>query len=186
MHVNYANKKAKELNLNNKIKFCHGDACVLNFPKNNFSHILGIEGIANFNTRQKFFNAANRVLKKGGELIMTDIILGKKFKNSKTIHKLFVGFGAKTWAVPKSSWVNEKNYKKQLEDAGFEIVFLKKIGNKVFPGYAKYCLKKKTIKEITKERGFLAALGFSLISGALGFLYKKGLIEYIYIKAKKI
>ena len=104
--MDYANYKAKKLGLDKKIKFRHGDACVLNFPKNTFSHVLGIEGIANFNTREKFFKAANKVLKKNGELLMTDIILGKKFSKTKKLHKLFVGFAAKNWAVPKANWTN--------------------------------------------------------------------------------
>lgn len=186
LHVIYANYKARKLGLDKKIKFYHGDACVLDFPKNTFSHLFGIEGIANFNTRQKFFKAAHKILQKNGELLLTDIILGKKFNKRKPLHKLLVGFAAKTWVIPKENWTNEEDYKKQLEKAGFKIIFLKKIGKKVFPGYAHYHCQKKPRKEVTKERGFFTSIGLTIISWVLGYLYKKGWIEYIYVKAKKV
>lgn len=185
LEIDYANDKAKSLGLDKKIKFSHGDACILNFPENSFSQIFGIEGPANFNTRENFFKAAGKVLKKDGELILTDIILGKKFRRRKKIHNLFVGFASKWWVVPRANWVDEETYRKQIENAGMKIIFLKNIGDKVFPGYAGYCSRKKTIKEVMRDRGFLAAIGFSLISVALGYLYKRGWIKYIYVKAKK-
>lgn len=185
LQVDYANDKAKALKLNHRIKFVHGDACILDFPENSFSYILGIEGPANFNTREKFFSSAHKVLKNEGELILTDIILGKKFKIKSKIHNFLVGFASKWWVVPRANWINEETYKKQLEDAGFEGVMMKKIGEKVFPGYARYCSKFKTIKKVSGERGIRNAIGFSIISVILGYLSKKGWIEYIYVKAKK-
>ncbi len=185
LQIDYANDKAKLFNLDKKIKFYCGDACILNFPENNFLYILGIEGPANFNTREKFFKAAYRVLKKRGELILTDIILGKKFNKRSRFHNLLVGFAAKWWVIPKTNWVDEADYKKNLEKAKLKIISLKKIGNKVFPGYANYFSKIRTFKEVKKERGFFTTLGLSIISIILGYLYKKGWIEYIYVKARK-
>lgn len=185
LHINYANDKAKSLELDNRIKFSYGDACVLNFPENNFSYIFGIEGPANFNKRVDFFKAAHRVLKNKGELILTDIVLGKSFKRKSSLHNLLVGFAAKSWVIPKANWVNEEDYKRQLEKNGFKIIFLRKIGNKVFKGYANYCTRIKTIKKMMKERGIFTGIGFTIISCLLGYLYKKGWIEYIYVKARK-
>jgi len=185
LQVDYANDKARKLKLDDRIKFKHGDACVLDFPEKSFSHILGIEGIANFNTREKFFKAASRVLEKEGELILTDIILGKKFNKKNKIHQFLVDITCKGWVVPRANWVNEDDYTKQLEKHGLKVVFLKKIGGKVFPGYGDYFSKLNTIKRLEKERGILTSLGLSMISVILGYLYKKGWIEYIYVKAKK-
>jgi ubiquinone/menaquinone biosynthesis C-methylase UbiE len=186
VEVDYANDKAKTLGVDKNVKFRHGDACVLDFPENSFSQIFGIEGPANFNTRENFFKAASKVLKQGGDLILTDIILGRKFKRENKIHNFFVGFTSKWWVVPRANWVDEETYKKQIEDAGMKVVLFKKIGDKVFPGYAGYCSRIETMKYAKQERGILAAAGFTLISMALGYLYKKGWIEYIYVKAKKV
>ncbi|MEM4264128.1 MAG: methyltransferase domain-containing protein, partial [Candidatus Woesearchaeota archaeon] len=130
-HVDYANWKAKKLGVEKKIKFIHGDAVVLNFPESSFSHILGIEGPAHFNTREKFFHSAARVLKKGGELILTDIVVGDKFKWWNPLHQIAGRIGAKFWVIPAANGVKADVYKKQLEDAGFKIIFLKKMGEHV-------------------------------------------------------
>jgi len=181
-HVDYANWNAKELGVEKKVKFVHGDAVALEFPDASFSHILGIEGPAHFNTREKFFHSAARVLKNKGELLLTDIILGDKFRRWNPVHQIVLRMGAKGWVVPIVNGVKEEKYKKQIEDAGFEIVFLKRIGDKVFPGYAGHFTKEKC--EENKRMG-LAALGLKLIGRLLGYLYRKGFIEYVYVKARK-
>jgi len=184
-HIIYANNKAKTLSLDNKIIFYHGNACILNFVDNSFSHIMGIEGPAHFNSREIFFKSASRVLKEKGELLLTDIILGKKFNIRNIIHRIIMKFLSKKWVVPIINWVDEYKYKEQLKKAGLNIIFFKKIGDKVFPGYANNSFSLKTLKIRILERGFIPAIGLTIISYALGFVYKKGLIEYIYFKAQK-
>lgn len=185
LEVDYANDKAKTLGVDKNVVFHHGDACILDFPENTFSHVFGIEGPAHFNTREKFFKSASRVLKKDGEMILTDLILGKKFSTKNVFSNIFLSFATKVWAGTKANWVDEETYKKQIENAGMNVVLFRKIGDKVFPGYAGYASREKTLKESEKERGILAARGFVIISKMLGYLYRKGWIEYIYVKAKK-
>jgi ubiquinone/menaquinone biosynthesis C-methylase UbiE len=176
--------KAEKLGLADKIKFVHGDAVALDFPDASFSHIIGIEGPAHFNTREKFFHSAARVLKPGGELLLTDIILGEKFRKWNPIHQIVLRTGAKGWVVPMANGVKEDVYKKQLSDAGFDIVFMKKIGDKVFPGYSN-SFNHEASKKTLKRMGMMTSIGFTFIGKMLGWLYKKGFIEYIYVKARK-
>lgn len=185
-HVDYANRRAAKEKLSKKIHFIHADAVKLDkFADNTFSHILGIEGPAHFKTRTQFFSSANRVLKKGGELMLTDIIVGKKMRRWNPFHQFLLRMGAKGWVVPMDNAVNEVQYRKQLEDAGFEIMFFKNIGDRVFPGYADSWDQIRD-RDAEKKMGFFAAKGFRIIGKFLGYAYKKGLIEYIYFKARKL
>jgi ubiquinone/menaquinone biosynthesis C-methylase UbiE len=185
VHTDYANNKAKALQLDKKLKFRHGDACVLNFPKSSFTHIMGIEGPANFNTREYFFSAAHRVLQKNGEMILADIILGKNFKKRNSIQKIIMKLVADNWHIPGPNWVNEDHYRKQLKKAGFKVVFIKKIGGSVFPGYSRNVFRIEALGYCYRMRGLLTTIGFTLISGFLGYLYNKGFIEYVYVKVRK-
>jgi SAM-dependent methyltransferase len=185
VHIDYANNKAQCLKLDDKIKFFHGDACVLDFPEKSFSHVVGIEGPVHFNTRRKFFKAASRVLENDGELLLTDIILGNRFNKEKRFCRAAGGLMAKWWVVPKSNCVNENTYKEQLEEAGLRTIHLKRIGGKVFPGYARNSFTYRTFKIRLSQRGFFATIGLTWISWLLGWLYKKGWMDYIFIKAKK-
>lgn len=185
VHIDYANSKAKALGVDRKIRFKQGDACNLEFPEESFSHIIGIEGPAHFNTRERFFMAASRVLEKRGELLLTDIILGPKFSRKNIFHRAAVRFVAKWWVCPKANWTKEKEYIRQLKRSGFKVEFFRKIGNKVFPGYARNGFTGRTFRIRIKQRGFFATLGLTAISAMLGFLYNRGYMEYVYMKARK-
>lgn len=185
IHVDIANTKARELGLSEKIKFRYGDACEPGYPDESFSCILGIEGPAHFNSREKFFETAFRVLENEGELLMTDIILGKEFNNGEKLQILILKCVAKLWVYPKVNWVDEEAYKSQLEKAGLKLNRFKKIGDRVFPGFAGNCFKIKTIKTRSAHRGFLSIIGLNIISFLLKYVYKKGLIEYIFVRAQK-
>jgi ubiquinone/menaquinone biosynthesis C-methylase UbiE len=185
VHMDYANNRAKAMGVDRSIVFKHGDACRLDFPVESFSHVIGVEGPAHFNTREKFFRAANKVLEKKGELLLTDIILGPKFSRRKLFHRAVVRFVAKYWVCPRANWTKENEYIAQLKKAGFDIKFFKKIGKKVFPGYARNGFTWRTFRIRLSQRGFFATFGLTFISYMLGFLYKRGYMEYVYVKAQK-
>ena len=185
IHVDIANEKARKMGLADKIRFRYGDACEPGYPDESFSCILGIEGPAHFNSREKFFEEAFRVLETGGELLMTDIILGRKFNKGEKLQVLILKCVAKLWVYPKVNWVDEEGYKIQLEKAGLRVDCLEKIGDRVIPGFAGNCFNIKTIKTRSAHRGFLSIIGLNIISFMLSYIYKKGLIEYIFVKAQK-
>ncbi|MCI0470639.1 MAG: methyltransferase domain-containing protein [Candidatus Aminicenantes bacterium] len=185
LHVDIANRKAKELGLADKIHFKYGDACDLNYPVESFSCIFGIEGPAHFNPREKFFQAAYKVLRRKGELSITDIILGKKFNRDRKLQVLSLGLLAKLWVYPAANWVDEAGYKEKLKKIGWRSIELKSIGSKVFPGFAGNCFKLKTIRTRSAHRGLIATIGLNIISFMLSYFYKKGLIDYIFVKAQK-
>ena len=184
VHTDMANMKAKKLGVDKNVKFIHGDAVRLDFPPESFSHILGIEGPAHFNTREEFFRSANRVLKKDGELILTDIIQGDGFEKRNIIQNFAFLLAQKGWVTPKENQVNDETYKKQLENAGFKILVFNKIGDKVLRGYGRSFNRK--VRKENHHMGFINSVSFALIGRLLGYFQKNGLIDYIYVKARKI
>lgn len=185
-HIDFSKKRAEEKRLQDKIIFEKKDACRTGYQDEFFSHILGIEGPAHFKTRMDFFRECYRLLKKKGKLMLTDIT----FDPSKTFHhpwlKKITELGSRKWRMPQENWVDVEKYCQQLREVGFKVEKCLKIGGKVFPAFARYNTRAKSIVKAMRTRGITLGAGLSFISWLLGYGYRHGVIDYIFIKAEKI
>ncbi len=58
----------------NQIEFVEADACQLPFEDGSFDVVLAVECIFHFPSRERFFQQARRVLRKGGRLALCDFV----------------------------------------------------------------------------------------------------------------
>lgn len=184
IHTDVASAIAEKRGLAAHIRFFHGDAVNLDYPDGYFSHILGIEGLAHFWTREKFFHSAYRVLKAGGELILTDVILGPGFQQWNPLQRLIMYVARKAWMAPSENQIGESEYRAQLTRAGFDIAALHKLGDKVFPGYGRSFTRQ--VRNENRHMGLMLSTGFTLAAILLGYLYRWQWIEYVFVRAKKV
>ena len=186
VHIDTAKRKAEEKQLQEKILFEKKDACRTDYPDNFFSHIMGIEGPAHFRTRLDFFHECYRLLETKGKLILTDIIFDPLMSKKTLLLNKITEFGAQRWHMPKENWISSEEYCNQLRKIGFRVEKIFKIGDKVFPAFAAYNTRLKSILRAVKTRGLFIGIGLSIISWLLGYGYRHGVIDYIFVKAEKI
>ncbi len=114
-HVALANNKAKELGLDHLAHFSVNDFTQSNFPSESFDVVWAIESVCHANEKKDFLKEANRLLKKGGKLVMVDFYRSMPKPNEKEFY--YLNSWAKTWAVPHFEFKND--FLKKATDVGF-------------------------------------------------------------------
>ncbi len=183
-HVMGARRRIAEAGLNDKVRVHHGTATNIPFSDRTFTHVLSVEGPEHFDTRERFFHEAYRVLKHHGVISVTDYILKRRPNN---MWERFVVWSTSTlWHVPKANLYSLSAYKAKLEGAGFGNVKIEEKGALVIPGYYFEQQRKDIKRELCKIRGWFATYPGSLIDHILYKSYKDGLLEYVFVRAEKI
>jgi cyclopropane fatty-acyl-phospholipid synthase-like methyltransferase len=106
--VAYCNQNA----VGSRRTFRQMDAAQLAFPPDSFDLVVSVEAAFHFNPRSSFFAEARRVLKDGGMLVMSDILVASA-----------AWPGAGSGAVPEANFgTDQRRYAAALEEAGFSDV----------------------------------------------------------------
>jgi MPBQ/MSBQ methyltransferase len=110
-------------------RFLNMDATKLQFPNDTFNNILCVEAVFHFNTREKFLREAQRVLKPGGCLALSDILV-----RSRQIASLMK-------RVPLANFVPDvAAYRLAFERAGFEDVRIVEARRQCWEGFRDHSL----------------------------------------------
>lgn len=115
----------------NEITFIQGDACKLPFEANSFDLVLAVECIFHFPDRRTFFSEANRVLKQGGRLVLSDFVLSFDFPNlfNMSLKKSGIPFYGKVHLCTLDT------YKSLAQENDFEIEDIEDINENTLPTY---------------------------------------------------
>lgn len=184
-HIQRARERARLKGVpEEKLRFHHGTATQLPFEDNTFTHLLSIEAPEHFDTREKFFHEAFRVLKPGGVMVLADYSINRPAK--KLWEKFIVDATRRLWVVPTANVYGNEVYQQKLEAAGFSGVNIENVGQWTIPGYYHEHRKPEEVKKMIKVRGVLkGVIGGFLIDYGVYKAYTTGLVEYIFVRAQK-
>ena len=129
-------RNAKKEDTYRNIKFETGNACMIDRKDATYDRVVSLESAFHYVPREKFFQEAHRVLKKGGKLVMADIIYNDT-SSVNIFNTMNRDAFSEMFSIPDSNKIGIHKYKKQLEDIGFHVK-VEDISDKTFKPYYRY------------------------------------------------
>jgi microcystin synthetase protein McyJ len=134
MQVERARERVAARGLSDRIDLREGSATELPYGEASFDKVTALECAHHFDTRQRFFEEAFRVLRPGGVLATADGSASQEDKPPSFFTKLAL----KRWCVPLANIYDRDEYCRRLREVGFVDVSCRSIRNHVFPGCLAY------------------------------------------------
>jgi ubiquinone/menaquinone biosynthesis C-methylase UbiE len=182
-HIIMAKKRIKGSKYKDRINFSVGDACKLDFKKDSFTQVIGVEAPINFNTREKFFHDAFSFLMPDGRLGISDFYLKKRPETP--LGQIFCNLCGHFWHIPKQNRYDLVTYEKKLKGAGFVDIELERVEDEVIPGYYSEQKRKDVQKSLARIRGWKNAKLSLLLDYVTYRLWKSGIAGYVLVSARK-
>ena len=135
--VRVARDRVQKLGLEDRIDLREGSATATGLPDACCDVVTAVECAFHFDTREKFFAEAARLLRPGGRLVLADSIPMRSDPDSwrHPLRALLNGIVRAALAVPRANIYPRDVYAAKLAAAGFEDVKVESIRDHVFPGW---------------------------------------------------
>ena len=130
--------RAKEINKYKDIRFNVGNACNLDYKNESYDRIISLESAFHYQPRIQFLKEAYRILKKGGKLVIADILYNKNSINIfNSINRMAF---SNIFDIPECNRISTNAFITQLKEIGFSVK-LKDISEYTFKPYYKHFFK---------------------------------------------
>jgi len=131
------------------------DATRLDFPEAQFDAVICVEAAFHFNTRDTFLRESLRVLKPGGSLVLSDMLLCKFFRPFAELAK-----------IPRANLVASiAEFRSHLAAAGFEAIDVRDATQACLGGFRRHVARWPA----SERRGGRMGIGKSLVASLVGW-----------------
>lgn len=150
----------------NQIEFVEADACQLPFEDGSFDVVLAVECIFHFPSRERFFQQARRVLRKGGRLALCDFVPVRALLPVLKFASQFSGASVARTYGNMDGYFTLADYRNLGQTAGFFPGLEEDITVNTLPTYPamrRFCLDTAQIEmeRVTAGQEWLSRLGLS-------------------------
>lgn len=181
LHVDVARERAKKLGLEDRLDLRLGSATELPLEPASVTKVVALESAFHFDTRERFFDEAMRVLEPGGILATADCMPYLGEKPSGLVNWL----GWRRWGVPPANIYDSDAYREKLLARGFVNVTVESIRHHVFPGMHRYAELRHRGVPLADARIELSQQDIDSCLGVEEWRKQGGLTDYVIISAQK-
>jgi microcystin synthetase protein McyJ len=181
LHVDRAKARVAARGLSDRIDLRLGSATEIPLEAGSVDKVVALESAFHFDTREKFFAEAMRVLKPGGRLATADCVPYVGEKPGGFIQRM----AWRRWGVPVANVYDREAYRDKLAQHGFTQIEVESIRNHVFPGVQRYAEQRMKGVPIDQAVVELSAADIEQCLGAEGWAREGGLSDYVIFSAVK-
>ncbi len=165
------------------VEIRHGSAMRLPWAGPHFSHVICVDGVHLFPSRERFFREAQRVLRPGGVLCLTDFLFLRQ--PASFAERLLARIAGRLLPVDREAREDEDSCRAKVLAAGYKNVSTRSIAADVLQGAENDLSRPETFGALTRALGWFAAYGLLLSRRALVSLRRRGVIDYVVILAQR-
>jgi microcystin synthetase protein McyJ len=181
LHVTTAQKRVEQRGLGERIDLRLGSATEIPLEAASVDKVLALECAFHFDTRERFFDEAFRVLRSGGRIATADCVPFVGERPSGLVNKL----GWRRWGVPQANIYDREVYAEKLRAHGFVDVEVESIRNHVFPGMHRYAELRQRGVPMDEAKIELTQDEIDRCLGVEVWARQGGLTDYVIFSARK-